>query len=95
MRPTLILLEKEFRLFLKDWTAISLTFLVPAVLIYIFGHVFGINRSESGPIGIPIAIVDQVQSNTSAAIIAALEKEKSFRVVRKASVGCTTRCRGR
>jgi ABC-2 type transport system permease protein len=85
MRPTLILLEKEFRLFLKDWTAISLTFLVPAVLIYIFGHVFGINRSESGPIGIPIAIVDQVQSNTSAAIIAALEKEKSFRVVRKAS----------
>jgi len=85
MRQTLVLLEKEFRLFAKDRTAISLTFLVPAVLIYIFGYVFGINRTESGPTGIPIAVVKQVDdahSNTVDAIISALDQEKSFRVLR-------------
>ena len=44
MRTVLILLGNELRRFLHDKAALSLTFLVPVVLIYIFGHVFGVTE---------------------------------------------------
>ncbi len=80
MRTVLILLDSEVRRFLHDKTALSLTFFVPAVLIYIFGHVFGVT-GESGPKGIPIAVVSQSKAPVIDQITAALEKEKAFQVV--------------
>ncbi len=81
MRTILILIGNELRTFANDKVAIALTFLVPVVLIYIFGNVFGVGRSGvSGPTGIPIAIVSQTDAPVSAAITEALEKEKAFKV---------------
>ena len=42
MRTVLVLVGNEFRRFAADKVAISLTFIVPLVLIYIFGNVFGV-----------------------------------------------------
>ena len=78
----LILVGNEFRRFTKDKTAIALTFLVPVVLIYIFGQVFGVGRAGgSGPAGIPLAIVSQTDAPVAAVITLALEKEKAFKVI--------------
>lgn len=83
MRTILVLIGNELRLFLNDKVAIALTFLVPVVLIYIFGNVFGVGRSgDTGPTGIPLAIVSQTDAPVSAAITTALEKEKAFKVVK-------------
>ncbi len=82
MHPTLALFLKDVALFCRDRTALSLTFLAPGLLIYIFGNVFGVNRESSGPVGIPLAIVNQAgKSNAAESIIAALRKEKTFRVL--------------
>lgn len=82
MRTILILVGNELRRFANDKTAIALTFLVPVVLIYIFGNVFGVGRTGGGgPTGIPLAIVSQTDAPASAAITAALQKEKAFKVL--------------
>ena len=82
MRIILILVGNEFRRFSKDKTGIALTFLVPLVLIYIFGQVFGVNRTGgSGPTGIPLAIVSQTDAPVAATITSALQKEKAFKVI--------------
>jgi len=81
MRTILILIGNEFRRFTKDKTAIALTFLVPVVLIYIFGHVFGVGGSGAGPTGIPLAVVSETDAPVAAAITAALQKEKAFKVL--------------
>ncbi len=83
MRTILILLGNELRTFAHDKVAIALTFLVPIVLIYIFGNVFGVGRSGgSGPTGIPIAVVSATTAPASVAVAAALENEKAFKVLR-------------
>lgn len=79
MRTILILVGSEFRRFFRDKAGLSLTFLVPVVLIYIFGHVFGV--SGDGPSGIPLAVVSQTNTPIAQAVIAALRQEKSFRVI--------------
>lgn len=81
MRTILILIGNEFRRFAKDRTAIALTFLVPVVLIYIFGNVFGVGRTNSGPSGIPFAVVSETNAPIAATITAALQKEKTFKVI--------------
>jgi ABC-2 type transport system permease protein len=82
MRPILTLLRKDLLNFLHDRVALALTFVVPAVLIYIFGQVFGVTRTSSGPTGILLAIVDQTGGTAAPrAITDALTKEKAFRVI--------------
>ncbi len=79
MRTILILVGSEFRRFSRDKAGLSLTFLVPVVLIYIFGHVFGV--SGDGPAGIPLAVVSETKAPVAAAITSALRKEKTFKVI--------------
>ena len=81
MRTVLVLVGNEFRRFATDKAAISLTFIVPLVLIYIFGNVFGVNSKERGPKGIPLAVVNQTDAPAPAAIISALQKEPAFKVI--------------
>ena len=82
MHPVFVLFRKDLANFVRDRTALSLTFLVPAVLIYIFGQVFGVNRVSSGPTGIPLAVVNQSTGSAAAdEIVAALRREKTFRVI--------------
>lgn len=78
----LTLIRKEITGFRKDPVAVVLTFLVPLVLIYIFGNVFGVNRTSTGPTGIPIAVVAPGGSPAIDAVIAALDAEEAFSVQR-------------
>ena len=81
MRIILTLLKKDFANFFRDKAAVSLTFIVPVALIYIFGLVFGLNRKDSGPVGIKLAVVNLSDAPGAAQLVAALKAEKSFRVV--------------
>ena len=58
MSQVRILLRKGLLSFWRNKAAVVITFLVPVVLIYLFGHVFGLYRKDSGPTGIPIAVVN-------------------------------------
>ncbi|MBI2513352.1 MAG: ABC transporter permease [Opitutae bacterium] len=84
MHLVLTLLRKDFLNFKKDRVAVGLTFFVPVVLIYIFGQVFGVNRKDTGPVGIPLAIVNQSSAPEVVTLIDALKREKAFRVVETA-----------
>ncbi len=81
MRPVLVLLRKDFAGFFRNKAAVSLTFIVPFVMIYLFGQIFGVNRKDSGPTGIPLAVVNAGDHPAGAKLVAALKTEKSFRVI--------------
>lgn len=81
MHVIFTLLRKDFANFSRDKAAVSLTFLVPVALIYIFGQVFGLNRKDTGPVGIRLAVVNQSDSPAARKLVDALKAEKSFRVV--------------
>ena len=81
MHPILVLLRKDFTNFFRNKAAVSLTFVVPFALIYLFGQIFGVNRKDSGPTGIPVAVVNASDNPAAARLVAALQAEKSFRVI--------------
>lgn len=81
MHPVLVLLRKDVRMFVSDKAALSLTFVIPFALIYLFGQIFGVNRAESGPSGIPLAVVNQSDQPGAAKLLQALAAEKSFRLI--------------
>ena len=55
MNPVVPLLEKSIRRFVRSKAAIVITFLVPILLIYIFGHVFGLYPKATGGKGSVVA----------------------------------------
>jgi ABC-2 type transport system permease protein len=81
MHPILVLLRKDFRIFFSDKAAVALTFIVPFALIYLFGQIFGVGQTESGPSGIPLAVVNQSDNAAAASLVAALKAERSFRLI--------------
>ena len=81
MHILLTLLRKDFANFFRDRAAVSLTFLVPIALIYIFGQVFGLTRKDSGPTGIRLAVVNESDNPAARTLLDALKAEKSFRVL--------------
>lgn len=87
MHLVLTLLRKDFLGFTKDRVAVGLTFLVPVVLIYIFGNVFGVTRTSSGPVGIPLAIVNESAAPEIVGLVEALKREATFRVIENAPAG--------
>jgi ABC-2 type transport system permease protein len=87
MRPILLLLKKDFLHFRRDRGSLLLTFVVPFALIYLFGQIFGVNRKESGPTAVRLAVVDNSGGPPGAALVRALENEGIFRVVTKRDDG--------
>lgn len=81
MHPVLVLVRKDSTNFFRNKAAVSLTFIVPFALIYLFGQIFGVNRSDSGPNGIPLAVVNTSDNPAAAKLVAALRAEQSFRLV--------------
>ncbi len=57
-----------------------LTFLVPLLLMFIFGLIFG--GGNSGPQGIPIAVLNQSTSDVAKRIISTLDTMESFQVIK-------------
>ncbi len=81
MSTLLVLLRKDIANFRRNRTALALTFLIPVVLIYIFGQVFGLNKKDSGPSGIRLGVVNASDNPGAQRLIDALRAEPSFRVV--------------
>jgi ABC-2 type transport system permease protein len=81
MNAILVLLRKDFALLLKDRASISLTFVVPFALIYLFGQIYHVNANDPGPSGIRVAVVNQSANPSAVALVDALKAEKSFKVV--------------
>ncbi len=81
MNAILVLLRKDFALFLRDKASISLTFIVPFALIYLFGQIYHVNSSDPGPSGIPVAVVNQSDNPAAARLVDALKAEKTFKVL--------------
>lgn len=87
MSQVRILLRKSLLMFWRAKAAVVITFLVPIVLIYLFGHVFGLYRKDSGPVGIPIAVVNLSQEPAAQKLIDALKAEKAFHVITTRDLG--------
>ncbi len=86
MRILLTLLGKDFANLRRNRAAFILSFVVPVLIICIVGSVFGLRPfglgdKDSGPSGIPLAVVNQSDSPAAAKLVAALQAEKAFRVV--------------
>src|SRR6478736_5508528 len=81
MNILLTLLSKDFANLRRNRGAFVLSFIVPMLIIYIVGQVFGLGRSDSGPSGIALAVVNQSNDPAAAKLVAALQAEKSFRIV--------------
>ena len=83
MRTILVLIRKDFANFRRNRAALVLTFLVPISLIYIFGQVFGLNRKDTGPSGITLAVVNASDNPAAQKLVDALKAEPAFRVQTK------------
>ena len=81
MSTILTLLAKDFANLRRNRGALILSLVVPMLLIYIMGMVFGINRKDAGPSNIPLAVVNESADPAAVQIVDALRKEKSFQVV--------------
>ena len=81
MRIILTLLRKDFTRIRRDKAALSLTFIVPLALIYVFGQIFGADGNSAGPAGIPLAVVNASDSPAAIQLLEALKAEKSFKVL--------------
>jgi ABC-2 type transport system permease protein len=82
MSQVLILLRKSLLVFSRSRAAVSITFLVPIAIIYIFGHVFGLyKKTDTGPTGIPLAVVNASTNPAATKLVDALKEEKTFRVI--------------
>lgn len=73
-----VLTCKAFARFTRNKTAVALTFIVPLAMIYIFGQAFGLTRTQSGPSGIVLGVVDANAQPGAAKLVAALRAEKAF-----------------
>ena len=80
MKTVIALIKKEFILFWKDKVAVSLTFLVPAVLIFIFGSVFGGSGNISG---IRLAFINDSGAPIAKKLEKTLDTTKTFFLVKK------------
>lgn len=75
------LIIKDFVLFWNDKVAVSLTFIVPVALIYIFGSIFGGNIG--GASGIRMAFLNQSNSSLGKKLEKVLDTGKTFILVKK------------
>jgi ABC-2 type transport system permease protein len=87
MSQILILLRKSLLSFWRNKAAVCITFLVPIVLIYLFGHVFGLFGHNSAPAGISIAVVNLSPEPAAQKLIDALKTEKTFAVITTYDLG--------
>ncbi len=81
MNAILVLLKKDFSIFAKDRVSVLLTFVIPFVLIYIFGLIFHVNASDPGPAGIPLAVVNLSENPAAGRLVDALKAETAFKVL--------------
>ena len=79
MRTILKLIKKEYILFWNDKVDVSMTFIVPAFLILLFGSIF--SGSSSAPSGIKLAFLNQSNSKIASKIESTLDTTKTFSLI--------------
>lgn len=75
------LIKRDYKLYWHDKPAVSLTFLVPIALIYLFGSIFG--GSNSTPTGIKLAFINNSDSKIAKKLESVLDTAKSFTLVKE------------
>ncbi len=82
MHPIFVLFKKSVLLFARNKAAVLITFLVPVVMIALFGFVFGLYKNvDKGPGGIGLAVVNLSTEPAASDLVEALKLEKTFRVI--------------
>ena len=82
MHPIFVLFKKSVLNFTRNKAAVLITFLVPVVLIALFGFVFGLYKHvDRGPGGIWLAVVNLSTEPAATDLVEALKLEKTFHVV--------------
>ncbi len=79
MRAILKLINKEYRLFWSDPVAVSLTFIVPILLIMLWGTIFG--NANSGPDHLRLAFLNNSDAPIAKRIKAVLDTSGAFRLI--------------
>jgi ABC-2 type transport system permease protein len=79
LKSVLSLIRKEYRLFFADRVAVGLTFVVPIVLIALWGSIFG--NVGSGPRSLRLAFVNQSSAPIAAKIERVLDSTKTFQLI--------------
>ena len=80
MKQVFRLFLNSYRLFWNDKVSVLLTFIVPLVLMTIFGSIFG--GSGSGPNGIRLAVLNQSSAPVAKSIESSLDTMKSFQIIK-------------
>jgi ABC-2 type transport system permease protein len=80
LKAVLSLIVKEYKLFWSDRVAVSLTFIVPMVLIFIWGQVFG--NLGRGDQRLRLAFVNNSTAPIAKKIESVLDTTKSFRLIK-------------
>lgn len=82
MSQILILLRKSLLVFSRAKAALLITFVVPIVLIFLLGHVFGLYSNKNfSPTGIPLGVVNASSEPAAVDLVNALKAEKAFAVI--------------
>ncbi len=81
MKTVLQLIRKDYVLFWHDKPAVSLTFIVPIFLIYLFGSIF--SGVSNGPTGIDIAFMNNSDAKIAKKLESVLDTTKAFNLVRQ------------
>ena len=80
MRKLIALVGKDVRIFRRDKVALALTFIIPFVMIVIFGFVFGGIDGDVSPIH--IVVINHSTAPITAQLVRALEAAKSLAVLK-------------
>lgn len=80
MKTVLALIVKEYKLFWSDRVSVSLTFLIPIVLIAIWGSIFG--NLDSGPQDLRMAFMNASAAPIAKTIEKVLDTTRTFRLVK-------------
>jgi ABC-2 type transport system permease protein len=80
LKNILNLIKKDYIIFWHDKTAVSLTFIVPIFLIYLFGSIF--SGTGNNPSGIEIAFQNDSNSRIAKKLESVLDTTKAFKLIR-------------
>jgi ABC-2 type transport system permease protein len=80
LKTIMHLIRKDYRLFWNDRRAVSMTFLVPIVLIVIWGAVF--SKADSGPQQLRLAFLNNSSSPIGKEIESTLDTMRAFALIR-------------
>jgi ABC-2 type transport system permease protein len=80
LNSILRLIAKEYKLFFSDKVAVSLTFIIPMLLIMIWGAIFG--KADSGPDNLRLAFLNLSTSPIAKHIEQVLDTSTAFKLVK-------------